>query len=87
MNATTLHALFLAVHKLEHAVTQVAGHDAMTESEAKMLAGMINTCTHAAENSLAMRAPEVPPAIPGTVVLSADQIAGMDETAFGIAGA
>lgn len=87
MNATTLHALFQAVHKLDHAITQVAGHDAMTESEAKLLAGMINTCAHAAENALATRAPEVPQAVPGTVVLSADQIAGMDETAFGIAGA
>lgn len=80
MNAITLHALFQSVQRLDHAVTQVAGYQAMTETEARLLTSMINTCTHAAEHALAVRAPEVPQAKPGTVVLSAGQIAGMDET-------
>jgi len=80
VKTTTLSNLFSAVGKLEHAITQAAGLDVMTEDDAQALLTMVNLCTRAAHVPLELRNALAKPASPATVKLGDGEAAFMDET-------
>lgn len=81
MKSQTLSNLFHAVSKLEHAVTQIAGHDVMTEEQAITLLRMITLATEGANFVLDARPARSMAADPALCVISHAEAMAMDDTA------